>query len=406
MYLNNVILGLLYFPVFYFYLSYINSINKHNFLFIQRKYFNKLLLYFIVGTILSMFVGYVADNFPSSLANIDFLRVLNFNLIFIIPIVLMDSRIVKNTTLKKIFNFLLLAFMLAVGYSLISAGMGESAFYGNFFGATTVNLTMVSIISFHGLIYYYLKRKNIGLILAVLAWLISIASLAKWNFWVDVTIPILFFRVWYSSRKKGVFQKIVIASFSAILIIFFLYPNFKDYLNTFASMQNFNSFDTYLDSRVFRTVTSNSSTTSGTLFDFGGEGISDGARFEMWNDMITRTLDAPVLGIGIGARAFDYFGVEIEDHSILVFIISRFGFIIAGLILFYLFKVLKSSYSFFRNSKYPLLKYLYVGLIGNFFFQGLVGMIWGQLPVTLLLGIVLSILFTETHRTQLNAKAI
>ncbi|MBK5214517.1 MAG: hypothetical protein JJE55_12750 [Flavobacteriaceae bacterium] len=364
------------------------------------------MLYFIVGTILSMFVGYVADNFPSSLANIDFLRVLNFNLIFIIPIVLMDSRIVKNTTLKKIFNFLLLAFMLAVGYSLISAGMGESAFYGNFFGATTVNLTMVSIISFHGLIYYYLKRKNIGLILAVLAWLISIASLAKWNFWVDVTIPILFFRVWYSSRKKGVFQKIVIASFSAILIIFFLYPNFKDYLNTFASMQNFNSFDTYLDSRVFRTVTSNSSTTSGTLFDFGGEGISDGARFEMWNDMITRTLDAPVLGIGIGARAFDYFGVEIEDHSILVFIISRFGFIIAGLILFYLFKVLKSSYSFFRNSKYPLLKYLYVGLIGNFFFQGLVGMIWGQLPVTLLLGIVLSILFTETHRTQLNAKAI
>ena len=171
-------------------------------------------------------------------------------------------------------------------------------------------------------------------------------------------------------------------------------------------MQNYDSFASYLESRVFKTVTANSSIDSGTLFDYGGEGISDGARFGMWNDMFTRTLDSPILGLGIGARAFDYIKVDVEDHNILVFIISRFGFIIAGLILFYLFKVLQSSYSFFRNSKYPLLKYLYVGLIGNFFFQGLVGMIWGQLPVTLLLGIVLSILFTETRRTQLNDKAI
>jgi ABC-type enterochelin transport system permease subunit len=43
-----------------------------------------------------------------------------------------------------------------------------------------------------------------------------------------------------------------------------------------------------------------------------------------------------------------------------------------------------------------------MALIGNFFFQGMVGQIWGQLPVTLLLGIILSIFFREISRKKLS----
>ncbi|MDD2635463.1 MAG: hypothetical protein PHW82_08190 [Bacteroidales bacterium] len=361
-------------------------------------------MWFLVGTFLSILMGIVSDNFPSSLANIDLSRVINFNLIFIIPIVLINKSLFKTNKFVKSFNVLLLIFTLLIGYSLIKAGMGKSAFYGNFFRASTVNLTMVSTISFYGLIYYYLKRKKIGLILMVLAWFISIASLTKWNFFVDIAVPILFIRVWHSKSKQKNFQKIIITSLSSILILLILLPNFKEYLDTFASMQNYTSFDSFLNSRVFRTVTAESSIESGTLFDFEGRGISDGARFSMWHDLIKRTLNSPIFGIGIGVRAFDYWDSIVEDHSVLIFIISRFGFIMGGGILYHIYKVIKSSFAFCRNDKYPLLKYLYLGLIGNFLFQGSVGMIWGQLPVTLLLGVVLTILFTETYKAQLNFK--
>lgn len=403
MYFNNYILVLLYLPVVYFYISYIDSINKPNILGRSKKYFNKIIIVIVIGILLSMLVGYNSGKFPTDLSQIDLYRIINFLLIFIIPIVITKTKLIRNKTFRKIFDIGLFAFVLLVGYSLFSRGLGKSAFPGNFFGATTINLTMVSAISYYGLFFYYLQNKVAGLVLSVLAWLIAFASLAKWNFWIDVTIPVLVYRAWVFGAKRNVLQKIIIIFFSIGLFFVVLYPNIKGYLNTFASFADYNSFNSYLDSRVFRTVTADNNIASGTVFDYSGKGISDGARLTMWNDLLQRTTENPFAGLGLGVRALDYKGSVVEDHSILIFFLSRFGFILFALFVIYLYKVLKSLYVFSKNEKYPLLKYIYVALIGNFLFQGMVGMIWGQLPVTLLLGIILSIFFREISQKKLSA---
>lgn len=402
MYLNYLLLYILYLPLIYFYLKYIRIIGKPNILFRARKSLNKLLLFVFLGILLSMIVGSFAGKFPSETAWIDLMRIINHLLVFIMPIVLIRNRSVRKTAFKQLFNAILLLFVLLVGYSLLSQGIGESAFYGNFFGATTINLTLVSMIAFYGLFDYYVRKNNLALFIAVLSWIISLASLAKWNFWVDITFPILLFKVWFSDKRINLTKRLALSFFVVGLFVVVIYPNLKEYLDMFALLNDYSSFESYMYGRVLESVSGSSdnvlSIGAGSLFFSGDMGISDGARFSMWGDLLQRTFKQPLLGLGLGTRAFDYMGGKVEDHSVLVYFISRFGFILGSLVIYYTIRTIKSFYSFCKTQHLPLLKFIYLGLVGNFFFQGLVGMIWGQLPVTFLFGLISSMFFIEVFK--------
>jgi hypothetical protein len=404
MHFNNYILIVLYLPVIYFYLSYLGLGTVRTNLTAARKKLNKLLALVFIGIILAILVGYNDGKFPSDLSRIDISRITHFLLIFIIPLVLIDNRLIKKAVSKKILLISLFAFTFSIGYSLFTAGIGKSSFAGNIFGATTINLTLISIVAFYGLFQYYLYRTRSGLILSVVAWIICLASLAKWNFWVDIMIPLLLIRIFLFS-KRSITKKIIIVPLLAIVFIALIIPNFEDYMDSFAANLEYNSFENYLNSRVLRTGSSNVMYESGAVLNIGDKGISDGARISMWYDLLQRTWERPIFGLGLGTRAFDYRGVTIEDHSVLIFIISRFGILLGILILTYIIKLVKLFYVFSTNENYPFLKYIYLALIGNFFFQSLVGMVWGQLPVTLFLGIILSFIFTEMNQNhQIYAK--
>ncbi len=401
MYLNNFILSLFYLPVLYFYLKYFNSIFSKDYL-IYKKYFNRIIFYILLGLVLSMIVGYVIGTFPSQMSSIDIMRIINFLMVFIIPFVLIKSRLIYKPKTKKLFNIVSLSFVLMVGASLLVKGMGSSMFYGNLFGATTVNLTIVSTISFYGLFLYYYKKSKFYVILTILAWFVSFASLAKWNFLTDISVPILLYGIEVKKEGKILSKRLIKVLLITGLLFIVISPHINQYLNNFASLNNFSSFDNYLNSRVLRKVTPNNDLASGTLFDINGMGIKDGQRLIMWDDMFTRTLKKPLLGLGLGARPFDYEGFEVEDHSFIVFFISRFGFLLATLIFYNLFKLIKTFYKKMKNHNYPFAKYIYLALLLNFFFQGSVGQIWGQLPVTLFLGTITSFIFAESLQKKLN----
>lgn len=395
MYLNNIILIGLYFPLIYFYFIYIYTLTNKRILSEQKKKINKLLMVFFISTLIAIITAYFNNKFPSIFASIDILRLLHFILIFIIPPVLIRSKIFNKSSLGISFEIFLLLYVIAIGISLFTVGMGSSAFYGNFLGATTINLTLTSMIAFYGLFNYYIYRSKIGLILAVLSWIISLASLAKWNFWIVFAIPLLIIQMLIVGNKKNLIQKLF---FSLVLIAIFLqivFPEILEYLNIFATLQGHSSFEAFLDNRVFRAITYDNMSVSGTMFDFGERRISDGARLSMWDDLLQRTLEKPFFGLGFGARALEQYGLNVEDHNVFVFFISRFGFIFSSLIIYYIIQIIKQYYVFLKTQSKPLSKYIFLALIFNFVFQSFVGMIWGQLPITLFLGIILSLMYSN-----------
>jgi len=352
---------------------------------------------------LSSLVSYYKGKFFSSLTKVDITRIYHFLIIFILPPILMNSKFIDSKKYKNLFFKSVLIFTLLVGFSLLTSGLGHSLFIGGIFAPTTVSLTMVSIIAYFGLYQYYVHNQRLGLVLSLIAWLISIASLAKWNFFIDITIPILIVLIYFKRKRVQHTKKIIVALLFSLFLAIGIVPRMGKYFNSFASLQGYSSFDNYLDSRVLRQSMGNVEFSSGAVFDVNGVGISDGARISMWNDMIDRTLEHPFFGLGLGARPFDYYGSTVEDHSFLIYTISRFGFVFGFLILFYVFKAIKFFYDKYANIKdFNFLKYIYLALIGNFFFQGSVGQVWGQLPVTLLLGLILGVMLGESMKYQLN----
>lgn len=396
MYFSNYILYILYIPVCFFYLKYIKISTHRNIFKESIGYFNKLFLILLIASLFAILNAEYSNLFLSPSFNDDISRFIYFLLIFIIPFDFSDFFSKIRRGYMKVFHLFLFVFVSAVGYSLFATGLGNSAFAGNILGATTINLTIVSSIAFYALFMFYLHRKYFFIVLTMLSWLVCLASLSKWNFIVDVAIPVLLYKVWFSNKEKRNPIKYVQLIFVIAVLSIFLLPNLKNYLNNFASLSNYGSFDEYLSGKVFDQVTPGSE----SLIIGSDKTLADGYRFPMWNDLISRTLKVPLLGLGFGVRAFDYEGLNVEDHNIFITIFSRFGFVFGLLILYFLYKTIKSEYKFCKNDKFTLTKYFFLLIMGNFFFQASVGMIWGQLPVTLLLGLMLTIIFSEITKIK------
>jgi len=337
-------------------------------------------------------MGYINNVFPSENAKIDVLRVANYLALFSIPILLSNNNFFRKENVFKIFGYISFTFVLLVGISLFTVGGGKSIFFGNLFGATTVNLSVVSLLVIAGLQYYYRYNGKLGLYIATLGYIITVASLAKWNFVVILFTPYLIYKILAEKTKSNAFTRINLFIGSGILV-FFLFLAKDKILNSFASINQFDDIESYFNSRVLRTKTDNSSIESGVLLIEGDVGIKDGARFMIWMDLINKTMDSPFFGIGLGTRAGNNAKIDIEDHSIFIFFLSRFGFILFLLFFYKVYKLYKIYYKIIENPKYKLSKLLLTLLLLNFYFQASVGNIWGQILYVLMLGLIVHFYF-------------
>lgn len=360
---------------------------------------NKLTFVFILGLLLSIIVGFLNNKFPSQEANIDIQRIIAFYFFLISPLVFIKINVINKKSIVHIFARFAAIYSFLVSISFLYEGIGGSVLVGNLFGATTINITLLGYFSIYGLYYYYKFNKKLGLIIALIGWLVNIASLSKWAFIIDVTIPFILFKV-YSERNKLYFGKGVLTYFVSAILIFLFIDSMYQIFNTFASNIGFLDFQSYLYSRVLRTQSSS----DGGLFVMDSYvGLKDGARLLMWTDLLERTLLTPIWGLGLGTRALDYLSWNMEDHNIFVFFVSRFG-VILFIFLFYLsFKIINIYYVQIKNRNDKLVRIIFSTIFINYFFQGSVGNVWGQIIVVLFVGILLTIMLKKSKSQNLKA---
>jgi hypothetical protein len=149
----------------------------------------------ILGIFMASIVGYVTLKLDTENSSVDLVRILNYLTLFCIPIVLSNYRYFSSLKSTYFFSRVSLIFVIFTGASLFMVGGGNSVFFGNLFGATTVNLGVVSLQAIGGLQSYYRNKNKIGLFIAIIGYIITFASLAKWNFVVMLFLPYYLYKV-------------------------------------------------------------------------------------------------------------------------------------------------------------------------------------------------------------------
>jgi hypothetical protein len=295
---------------------------------------------------------------------------------------------------SKYFNFFSIIYTILVSLSLIIVGSvneeNHSIYPGNLFGASTVNLTIISAWAFYGIAIFNLTGKKLFLYWSALCYVDCLISLAKWNTIAIICYPILLgltisanFNITKGQKKQ------LFAGF--LLLIVLLFTQINLILTPFVKSAGWANFDEFLNNRVFGD-SENTANLSQTV-NVGDAGLKDGARLAMWTDLVNRTLENPLIGIGFGGRALDYEGLDVEDHNIFVTHFSRYGILLFLGWLWATFKIIKwLSLKVNHHRKSKIINYAFYIIYLNFFFQASVGNVWGQILVALFIGISIGLM--------------
>jgi O-antigen ligase len=174
------------------------------------------------------------------------------------------------------------------------------------------------------------------------------------------------------------------------MVFFFL--NINSILELVVKARGWYSFNDFLDDRVL----GEQSIEYGNI---GNVQLKDGYRFVMWEDLISRTFDDPITGIGMGSRALENKGDFVEDHNIFVTHISRYGIPLFFLWMWLVLLVIKSLRNYIKtNSFSKVFLYIITIMYINFFFQASVGNIWGQLLVVILIGTSIGLMLYNSKK--------
>jgi hypothetical protein len=385
MYFANYIQSVIYIISTYFLVVLIASIPQSTKL--RKIYFNAryCFLFVLSGIALGNIMGSIYEKDTEKIIT-DNIRFFSFTLIFLVPIYVIRLPQKYGGSLEQKYRYFSYTYTLLVFASLLlSTNKFESIYPGNLFGASTFNLTIISSWSFYALINYIRYKRNLDLIFCIIYWLVSIISLAKWNFFVMVSIPIfLFHNTILLKNKIAASTKLFLIGFVCISLVFITLFN-EVILNKVANLDGYENFESYLNSRVFRDSENTDNIDRGLIKVGNGQGVKDGGRGLMWEDLLDRTYKSPIVGIGFGARALEDIGYEMEDHNIFLQFASRFGFPLSIISFIFIYKYFKSLFTLFKYN-YPNNKNIIILAFLNFFFQSSVGNIWGQCFVTLLIG--------------------
>lgn len=382
MYFNNYIQIALYFPLVYIIIHLLTFTPKNNY-FKKFKYLFGLLFgitFFgiLIGSIYGIYQGKKFEYIQQ-----DILKLLAFVSYLGIPFYIIAQKEKWVFSLNKYFNFFAFIYTVFVSLSLFIAGNvnedDTSIFVGNLFGASTVNLTIISAWAFYSLAQYVVTKRKFFFIWSLLCYIDLLGSLSKWNIIAIIAYPILFTFLINASSYFSKFQKkIFLCFFSIPLGLFFL--NINSILEPFVKSRGWNSFSDFLDDRVY----GEQSIDYGAIESFQ---VKDGYRFAMWEDLIARTFDNSLIGIGLGSRALESEGLYVEDHNIFITHFSRYGIVIFILWIWLVILLIKWLYKYLKiNSSYKMVLNIFIIMYLNFFFQSSVGNVWGQLLVVFFSG--------------------
>ena len=394
MYFNNYIQIVLYFPLAYVLISLLTFTPK-------SLYFKKIKFLFgllfavtffglLIGTIYGIFLGKKLEYIQQ-----DIIKLVAFVFFLGLPFYIIAQKEKWIFSLNKYFNFFAFIYTVFVSLSLFFAGNitqeNTSIFVGNLFGASTVNLTIISAWSFYSLAQYIITKKKYFLIWSLLCYLDVLFSLSKWNFIALIAYPIFIVFIVNANRTFSKFKKrIVIGIFCIPMVLFFL--NINSILEPVVKARGWDSFNEFLDDRVL----GEQSIENGNI---GNLQLKDGYRFVMWEDLISRTFDDPITGIGMGSRALENKGDFVEDHNIFVTHISRYGIPLFFLWMWLVLLVIKSLRNYIKtNSSSKVFLYIITIMYINFFFQASVGSIWGQLLVVILIGTSIGLMLYNSKK--------
>jgi hypothetical protein len=408
MYLNNYIQIVLYGPVILVLLALIAFTPKTNFFKSFKVYFGLYVFLSCIALVNGFLIG-VSLGKDAQYIKEDFLKITTFVFFIGLPYFTIALKPQQLKLLFRLFNYVGLVYTVLVSFSLYIAGNVDtessvSIYPGNLFGATTMNLTIISAWTFYVFALYYFTKKKLFLVWTVFCYTDVLWSLAKWNIIALVGFPVMLILMFYTNNQltPAKRKKYTIVALGLVLLFF---ANIGLVMNPIAKLQGYESVDEYLTRRVFGDA-KNDANIGSAISVSGDQGIKDGARLAMWGDLLIRTGENPIAGVGLGTRALDYIGMNIEDHNIFVTHVSRYGIplFIGWLVLTFL--LIRKLRTYILADKYArIFKFTFTIMYLNFFFQASVGNIWGQVLVALLIGMSVGLLLyknKEIHSTLVN----
>lgn len=279
-----------------------------------KKYYMLFLLIGILGTITGALVG-LKFNYPSYTRDVSVVICLISapGAAFTLGIIL------KDKLFSRVFNCLLLAAVLFIFFSFLL--LGGRGLVGSFLrGGSTPIRYSVMFLGFYGFALLIEKRERIiGAAFLAISLSIALLGFNKWTLPLPLIMLTAFFLLYKPkniSRSK-MYLRIALLSVIALLTLWGIAQTpLPDYL---AQRQGYVDFHQFWRHRVVNP--GNPSQVPYTNFEFP---LRDSGRFEMWQNIIERTMDRPFTGIGIGARPF--FHQNVGAHNVFIFLLGGFGF--------------------------------------------------------------------------------
>jgi|GEM_PF-3979813 len=164
-------------------------------------------------------------------------------------------------------------------------------------------------VGFVGVYFYLLGYRKSGVTIAVLTWLVGLMSLAKWTIIPLACFP--FFLLLPIRTGKIGYLKISAALLIGVAGSMYLFVA-KDKL---ASYGGYQSWDEYWERRITRENTLNKHDQK--VFGY----FSDGGRTYIWTNRLQDFKQHPLIGAGLGLSR----DIQIDDHNLVVFLLSRIG---------------------------------------------------------------------------------
>jgi len=361
-------------------LIYLNGKYKNKFSIKYYSLFLSLLFIYIIGIAIAYLEGINFNN-PIKFIYGDLSRSMILPLSFAFTVLVSRTRNIKY--FENIISILALIFMAILFiYKLFGFNI-----FKDIIKLTTVQLYNTSFIGFFG--FYLLEKKHYKIIarfIILISWFLAILSLAKWNFFIVLSFPILWIII---ETKKMRTKKRIFLCITILIILVVVFLNFKTDIVRFSSKNVWESWESYWYARVM--------TPEGRILD--------GSRFKIWGDLLQQFLKNPLLGIGFGARpTFS----DVEDHNMFIFFLIRFGIPLFCIFIVLLIKLIVHILNYQGISRINRL--VLFALFVYFFLSASTGSCFGQMLNGLTVGGIIGIMlnpmsadiYKEKHDKSFN----